>query len=98
MGCQVIGIRKSEFVANTHFLYQVCVACCMLCYIVLTTTVFHISGLLCTCPSYPEFNDVHEDSEDAEDFESSEDELSDKGIIIDLSSSEDEDENNNNRQ
>ena len=24
MGCQVIGIRKSEFAANTHFLYREC--------------------------------------------------------------------------
>ena len=69
---------------------QVCVACCMLRYIVLTTTVFHISGLPCTCPPYPEFNDFHGDLEDAEDFESSEDELSDEGIIIDLSSSDNE--------
>ena len=22
MGCQVLGIRKSEFVANTHFLFM----------------------------------------------------------------------------
>ena len=49
----------------------------------------------CTCTPDPEFNDLHEDSEDAEDFESSEDELSDERIIIDISSSEDEDVNNN---
>jgi len=50
----------------------------------------------CTCTPDSEFNDLHEDSEDAEDFESSEDEFSDEGIIIDISSSEDEDINNNN--
>ena len=62
----------------------------MLRYIVPTTTVFHISGLLCTCPPDLEFNDFHKASEDAEDFESSEDELLDEGIIIDLSSSDNE--------
>ena len=49
----------------------------------------------CTCTLNSELNVLHEDSEDAEDFESSEDEFSDEGIIIDISSSEDEDINNN---
>ena len=49
----------------------------------------------CTCTLDSELNVLHEDSEDAEDFESYEDEFSDEGIIIDISSSEDEDINNN---
>ena len=61
---------------------------------------FYHNGYLfqdyCTCTPDSELNALHEDSEDAEDFESSEDEFSDDGIIIDISSSEDEDINNNN--
>ena len=64
----------------------------------ITLCISTIMGYLfqdyCTCTPDSELNAL-QDSEDAEDFESSEDEFSNEGIIIDISSSEDEDINNN---
>ena len=65
----------------------------------ITVCISIIMGYLfqdyCTCTPDSELNVLHEDSEDAEDFESSEDEFSNEGIIIDISTSKEEDINNN---